>query len=572
MNDAVGSGTGTTASGAPRSPLLRRQPSAPSTLQHVPAIPPPQQSVQSSVVSPRLRPVSETRHAGPPSITSIGTSSVHRSSARRNPPLRAPLQRLSSYSHGEQPYSSDEDSESAAEADVEAVQQELERSWEGHGNTGISTGTIRQRRRHSGGTSRGKGSQRGGGAGRSYEDDTYNTSTIRRSQTTPYYHSRHESDLDDNADEDRPQSHLNRHQNDDEDETTSDGVPDSEASFTLKDRQDAINITHPFGLKIWKPALYKKSRSVQRTAEGEIHSRPGQWPDRKIRLGNVLWTLLFGWWMGLVTALVACIILASTWWSVGAPYAFVYFGLARYLFYPFGRFIELTPNEAYAEEDEGEGRSISEYERYGAVDLERGRQLGIFSSSPVTEHRRGLIGRRRGQSIESWGEYSEQDSLLGGDTARATTAGEDDSGPGRKRRFFGRGQWSVGRIFFFTSFYLIIGISPPDFTDYSTHTPPGLWILLAYSLCFTHGKSNVRHRLPPPSSSSLNDIPFRSSHSRLTSSRHSLRSSSPLYLPRMGLGILQIHHRRNKHIPFQPRFCRLLYYCRRIFFSSVIAS
>jgi hypothetical protein len=39
-------------------------------------------------------------------------------------------------------------------------------------------------------------------------------------------------------------------------------------------------------LKIWKPALYKKSRSVQRTAEGEIHSRPGQWPDRKIRVGE----------------------------------------------------------------------------------------------------------------------------------------------------------------------------------------------------------------------------------------------------------------------------------------------
>jgi hypothetical protein len=472
LTDAAGGSIGTIVSGGgtPRSPMLRRQPSAPSTLQHVPAMPPQQQPIQpSSLVSPRLPPVSESRHGGgPPSITSVGTSSVHRSSARRNPPLRAPLQRLASYSHGQPAYSSDEDSESAAEADMEAVQHELERSWEHHhpgGNSG--TGTIRQRRRHSGGTSRGKGSQRGGagggGGGRSYEDDMYNSSTIRRTQTTPYFtHTRHESDLDDPIDDERPQSRLNRHHNEvvDEEDSSSDGVPDSEASFTLKDRQDAINITHPFGLKIWKPALYKKSRSVQRTAEGEIHSRPGQWPDRKIRLGNVLWTLLFGWWMSLITTIVACILLASTWWSAGAPYAFVLFGLARYLFYPFGRFIELLPDEAYAEEDEGEGRSISEYERYGAVDLERGRQLGIFTSSPVGENRRGLIGRlgrRRGQSIESWGEYSEQDSLLGGDTARNTTVGEDESGPGRKRRFFGRGQWSVGRIFFFTSFYLIIG-------------------------------------------------------------------------------------------------------------------
>jgi Ca2+:H+ antiporter len=354
-------------------------------------------------------------------------------------------------------YSSDEDSESAAEADIDAVQAELEHSWEHNQPSG--TGTIRQRRRHSSGTSRGKGALRDG----RYDDDTiYDTSTVRRQQTLPSQQGFYprEADVDEVPDEDRPQSRLNRNQDDDdEDETSSEGVPDSEASYTLKDRQDAINITHPFGLKIWKPALYKKDRSVQRTAEGEIHSRPGQWPDRKIRLGNVLWTVIFGWWMCIVTAIVALILLASTWWSGGAPYAFVLFGLARYLFYPFGRFIELTPNEAYAVEDEGEGRSISEYERYGAVDLERGRQLGIFTSSPVSDHRRGLIGRRRGQSIESWGEYSERDSLLGGGTEHAATEGEEDSGPGRKRRLFGRGQWSLGRIIFFISYYLVIGMS-----------------------------------------------------------------------------------------------------------------
>src|SRR5208282_1345200 len=118
-------------------------------------IPPNQQAVP-PVVSPRLPPVSESRH-GPPSVTSIGTSSIHRSSARQNKRLRAPLQRLSSYSHGEQAYSSDEDSESAAEADIKVVQSELERSWE-HNQPG-PTGTVRQRRRHSGEASRGKGSQ-----------------------------------------------------------------------------------------------------------------------------------------------------------------------------------------------------------------------------------------------------------------------------------------------------------------------------------------------------------------------------------------------------------------------------
>lgn len=334
---------------------------------------------------------------------------------------------------------------------MQAVQAELERSWESH----PQIGTIRHRRKPSGGTSRGKGSQRGP---LRYEEE--DTGTIRRQQFTSQqsFYPR-ESDEESSGDE-RPQSRLHRHHthdhhNNEEGDDVSSQV-DSEGSFTLKDRQDAINIAHPFGLKIWKPALYKKSRSVQRTAEGEIHSLPGQWPDRKIRLGNVLWTLIFGWPLCIITTILALFILVLTWWSGGPPYARVLFGLARYLFYPFGRFVELTPDEAYAEEDEGEGRSISEYERYGAVDLERGRQLGIFTSSPNTEHRRGLIGRQRGHSMGSWGDFSERDSLLGADAERSGVDNDNDSGP-RKRRFFGRGQWSLGRIIFFLSFYLLIG-------------------------------------------------------------------------------------------------------------------
>jgi uncharacterized membrane protein YccF (DUF307 family) len=527
----------------PRTPLLRRQPSAPSTLQHI-----PQQPLPASISSPRLPPVSEGRHGGPPSITS-GTSSIHRSSTRRNPRLRAPLQRLSSYSQAEPAYSSDEDSESAAEADLETVQAELERSWESQPAISGQTGTVRQRhvRRHSVGTSRGKGSQRGGmRGGVVLDDDLYDPSATIRRQHIPSQQGFYQRDGEDEGtarytDIDRAPSRLSRHHHDEEDDTSSEGVPDSEASFTLKDRQDAINITHPFGLKIWKPALYKKSRSVQRTAEGEIHSQPGQWPDRKIRLGNVLWTLLFGWWMSIIVTVLALLLLLSTWWSGGAPYAFVLFGLARYLLYPFGRFVELQPDEAYAEEDEGEGRSISEYERYGAVDLERGRQLGIFSHSPVGEHRRGLVGRRRGMSMGSWGEFSERDSLLGADREHAVNDGEEDSGPGRKRRFFGRGQWSLGRIIFFITFYLIIGIVLVYVTDSRTCIVFSLRDMLADSVCPSDGKSYVHPCFPSPSASFINDIPFRSTNCRFSSSGNPIRSSFVMYLSSMGVGILQIH-------------------------------
>ena len=464
-----------TAAAAPpppqRSPLLRRQPSVPTPLPH----PPPhhispsssfsqqqQQQQQASfppIPSPRLPPPGN----GPPSVTSVGTSSIYRTTRHSNR-LRAPLRRLSSYNQADQGYSSDdEDVDSAAEADIETVQAELDRSWDGyHPITSASAGTVRQRRRVSAGPNPAVGAARGKAShrtiGRQVDDDACDTSTVRR-QHGPAYHSR-DTDNDDNPhDEDRPQSRINRHDDDEDADTTdSDGVPDSEASYTLKDRQDAINITHPFGLKIWKPALYKKDRSVQRIAEGEIHSRPGQWPDRKIRIGNVLWTLLFGWWIGLVTTVMAVLLFMATWWSGGHPYARVLFGLAKYLVYPFGRFVELTPDEAYAEEDEGEGRSISEYERYGAVDIERGRQLGIFSSSPASDNRRGLIGRRRDRSIESWGDYSERDSLLGGEPDHTRHEAEETSGSGgRKRRFFGRGQWTAGRILFYICFYLVIG-------------------------------------------------------------------------------------------------------------------
>jgi Ca2+:H+ antiporter len=381
---------------------------------------------------------------------------------------------------------------------MEAVQAELERSWESQPATSGQTGTVRQRhapRRHSVGTSRGKGSQRGGlRGGLALDDDLYDpTATVRR-QHIPSQQGFYQRDGEDEGtarytDIERAPSRLSRHHHDDD--TSSEGVPDSEASFTLKDRQDAINITHPFGLKIWKPALYKKSRSVQRTAEGEIHSQPGRWPDRKIRLGNILWTLLFGWWMSIMTTILALLLLLSTWWSGGAPYAFVLFGLARYLFYPFGRFVELQPDEAYAEEDEGEGRSISEYERYGAIDLERGRQLGIFSHSPVGEHRRGLVGRRRGMSMGSWGDYSERDSLLGADREHTAIEGDEDSGPGRKRRFFGRGQWSLGRIIFFLTFYLIIGIFFVYMTDNRSHLVVDMWGMLVDCICSSNGQSHV---------------------------------------------------------------------------------
>lgn len=217
----------------------------------------------------------------------------------------------------------------------------------------------------------------------------------------------------------------------------------------LKDRQEAINVTHPFGIRIWKPALYKKNRSVQRTAEGDIHSAPGGRVGNALFLVNILWVLMFGWWLALASLIAAATCYLFFFTYSAREYGRVLLGLAGYLWYPFGRFVELKQEEAYAEEDEGEGRSISEYEQWQAGDIEEGRTF----FGPHTP--RTLVGRRR-ESLDS---VSESESILGAGERTGLLSGLTPQR--KKRRLFGRGQWNVGRVLFFVWFYFIIGDSLP---------------------------------------------------------------------------------------------------------------
>ncbi|KAK2760346.1 hypothetical protein FQN54_002415 [Arachnomyces sp. PD_36] len=255
-------------------------------------------------------------------------------------------------------------------------------------------------------------------------------------------------DDSDDEDEDRlPEPSLgdgnnNDDQNSDGDDDDDDDVSDAE-SFTLKDRQQAINETHPFGIRIWKPAVYKKNRSVVKNAEGEIHSSPGGRVSNWLFGVNLLWTLFFGWWLAIVCLLgaIGCFIFIFS--SSAASYGKIFVGLAGYLFYPFGSFVRLESEENYAEEDEGEGRSISEYEQWQSGDLEHGR---LFFG-PVNG--RSLVGRRR-NSIDSAGEH---DSLLG-----RMGRGQRRESPmyRNKRRLFGRGEWTFGRVVFYVIFYCFV--------------------------------------------------------------------------------------------------------------------
>lgn len=226
-------------------------------------------------------------------------------------------------------------------------------------------------------------------------------------------------------------------------EDDADDVSDAE-SFTLKDRQEAINETHPFGIRIWKPALYKKNRSVQKTAEGDIHSSPGGRVSRWLLFFNILWTVWFGWWLAALAFVASCVCFIFGAAPSAIEYGQVLYGLSGYLFYPFGKFVRLEQDDAYAHEDAGEGRTITEYEQWQSGDIEDGR---LFFGP---QGNRSIIGRSR-QSIDS--NASETDSLLG--RGRRGLSSED-SDRHLKRRLFGRGEWNAGRVIFFLFFYGLI--------------------------------------------------------------------------------------------------------------------
>jgi Ca2+:H+ antiporter len=233
---------------------------------------------------------------------------------------------------------------------------------------------------------------------------------------------------------------------DDEDDDDDDADLSDAESFTLRDRQEAINETHPFGIRIWKPALYKKNRSVQRNAESDIHSAPGGRVSRWLSIFNILWVVIFGWWLAIVAAIggVLCYFFGLLGAEGCHDYGRVLINLSSYLFYPFGKFVKLEHDEAYLEEDEGEGRSIGEYERWQTGDLEEGRLF--FGPHDVN---RSLIGRRR-EEVEDL--PNETDSLLGRHDRNASGQRTDKT----KKRLFGRGKWDTGRVIFFMSFYFLI--------------------------------------------------------------------------------------------------------------------
>lgn len=214
----------------------------------------------------------------------------------------------------------------------------------------------------------------------------------------------------------------------------------SEESFTLRQRQAAINETHPFGIKLWKPAIYKKVRSVEREADADIHetgtvTKQITW---SVVLTNLMWSLTCGVIFFIICTLGSAVLALSG----STSYSRVLFKLGKYLLWPFGKVVYLQKDQNYLSEDRNEGTTIGEYQRWRDEDQNR-----LFFSAGYVQH----IQNKRHEPLSAVPSLN-----------RRTTAcddgdgGDDDDQHDRKLRFFGRGDWTVGRILFYLYYYAFI--------------------------------------------------------------------------------------------------------------------
>ncbi len=239
------------------------------------------------------------------------------------------------------------------------------------------------------------------------------------------------------------------------DDYPDDASTSSNESFTLRERQDAINETHPFGIRIWKPAVYKKHRSVEQEADNDIHSSPSSAKaiGKSVKLFNFLWTCTFGLAFFLiclvasaVTAIVSIVCVKYS--DQSLKYAQLYLRLGLYLLMPFGKIVLMYSSTNYIREDAYVGTSVADFRKWRAQNEGR-----LFFSAPNAMKGRIIettpLNSRLPPNARNYTEHHVS-SLGNNDHSQ-----EEEEEVTIKKRLFGRGQWNVGRVIFFLQFYLI---------------------------------------------------------------------------------------------------------------------
>lgn len=192
-----------------------------------------------------------------------------------------------------------------------------------------------------------------------------------------------EEDDSDNVIVEEDGEHAHR----DGDEEDEPGSLREDDPITLRDRQSLINVEHPFGLPIWKPALYKKSRSVTRYADQALHSIPSAQAERHLLPGNILWTIIFGWWLAMCCFLVSGVLYLVP--RGGKQYSTLVFGLGWYIAWPFGKYVESDVGSSPAEDEETGADTIVEHP--DEDEAERTHQPSVSEESDTESTPRGDV-------------------------------------------------------------------------------------------------------------------------------------------------------------------------------------
>lgn len=292
-------------------------------------------------------------------------------------------------------------------------------------------------------------------------------------------------------------------------------VADSLESYTLRERQAAINETHPFGIRIWKPALYKKKRSVQKVADEDIHETHFKTITWWVQIPNILWSITCGLSLFLMTISVSLVVLIFGLFTRSArEYSIVLWRLAFYLLWPFGKVVYLNFEEQYMHEDRNEGISAQQFYKWVTTYSNR-----LFFHRSQTQVNSPLLGNYRDRNDNSdevnsndnnnnnndsnnnnnnnndnnknnnnkknnsgnaddriknnqhqkpsYGSYGSTDSYRGQQQGHQVNNNLESNGSNETghpslsknaihRRYFGRGKWTWGRFVFYTCFHLIL--------------------------------------------------------------------------------------------------------------------
>lgn len=285
-----------------------------------------------------------------------------------------------------------------------------------------------------------------------------------------------ESHGNDGEDYEHPDDYLRRGQNiDAEDGRGFDRHSNASSleSFTLRERQDAINETHPFGIRIWKPALYKKQRSVQKVAAEDIHETTLKKITWQVQLTNIIWCITMGLALFSFCYCVGAVVCTFGFFTKSSrQYASFLFKLAKYLFWPFGKIVYLTQEKQYLEEDRDEGISAQQFYNWATSYSNR-----LFFHRSQAEDSNSLINKSNSKNNTvlqhpSYGSIREHLSATNQTSSRHGTStpilrdtenneeyldSTDENNAGSAhRRYFGRGKWTWGRIVFYSCFHLVL--------------------------------------------------------------------------------------------------------------------